>query len=62
MCEKTKNKKKNRRNKNEHLGTHILEMAKAIIFKFGMWGGLPGGHLSSKTGSNRMKDYKATKV
>ena len=63
MCEKTKNKKKKKqRNKNELLGTHISEMAKAIFFKFGMWGRLPGGHLCSKTGSNRMKDHGATKV
>ena len=33
-----KNKKKKPRNKNELLGTHISEMAKAIFFKFGMQG------------------------
>ena len=27
-----------------------------------MWGGLPGGHICSKTGSNWMKDHGATKV
>ena len=62
VCKKMKNKKKKPRNKNELLGIHILEMAKAIFFKFGMWGGLPGRHLCSKTGSNRMKDHGATKV
>ena len=61
MCEKTKNKKNNK-NKNDLLDTHISEMAKAIFFKFVMWGGLPGGHLCSKTCSNRMKDHGATKV
>ena len=53
---------KKRRNKNQLLGTHISEMAKAMFFKFGMWGGLPGGNLCSKTGFNRMKDHGATKV
>ena len=50
------------RNKKELLGTHILEMAKVIFFKFGVWSGLPGGNLCSKTGSNQMKDHRATKV
>ena len=50
-CAKRRIRKKKQRNKNEILGTHISEMAKAIFFKFGMWGGLPGGHLCSKTGT-----------
>ena len=44
------------------LATHISEKAKAIFFKFGMWGGLPGGHLCSEIGSNRMKGHGATKM
>ena len=56
------NEKKNEEIKTKILATHISEMAKAIFFKFGMWGGLPGGHLYSENGSNRMKDNRATKV
>ena len=50
------------RNKNEILATHISETAREISFKFGMSGGVPGRHLCSKTGSNRMRDHGATKV
>ena len=57
-----KDEEEKRRNKNEILTTHISEMAGAIFFNFGMWGGLPGGHLCSETGSYWMRDHGATKV
>ena len=60
MYEKTKKKKQ--RNTSKILATHISEMAGESFFKFGMWGGLPGRHLCSETGSNQMRDHEATKV
>ena len=58
-----KNKKEKKgRNKNDTLATHISEMTGEIFFTFGMWGGPPGGHLCSETGSNRMRNHGATKV
>ena len=54
--------KRKPKNLNETLATHISEMAREISFKFGMWRGLPGGHLCSETSSNRIRDLGATKV
>ena len=61
MCKKTKKKNKEI-NKNEILVTHTSEMAGAIFFKFGIRGGISGGHLCSETGSNRTRDHGTTKV
>ena len=55
--EKIKEKKKIKT-----LAARISEMAGAISFKFGMWTPLAGGQLCSKFGSNRIRDYRDTKV
>ena len=46
--------------KNEILFARISEMAGAIFFKFGMSTTLTGRHVSSKFGSNRIRDHRAT--
>ena len=50
---------KRRKNENKILVAHILAIAWAIFFKFGMWAPLPDGHLCSKIDSNRMRMHKA---
>ena len=55
-------KKRKQRNLKETLATHISETAREVSFKFGMWRGLPGGHLGSETSSIWLRDHGATKV
>ena len=53
---------KRRRKKTQTLAARISEMAVAIFFKIGIWTPLPGRHLCSNFGFNRIRNHEATKV
>ena len=48
--------------KTQTLAARISEMAKAIVFKFGIWTPLPSRHFCSNFGFNRIRNHGATKV
>ena len=54
--------RKDKEKKIKTLAACILEMARAISFKFGMQTPLAGGQLCSKFGSNWIRDHRDTKV
>ena len=58
---KKKKKKKNVKKIGEFLRIHISGNAKAISLKFGMWGGVYGGHKICKFGTNLPGSYEDTR-
>ena len=50
-------RKEEKQRKNLTLAARISEISGAILFKVGMWTPLPGRHLCSKFGSNRIRDH-----
>ena len=48
--------------KTQTLAVRISEMARAIVFKFGMWTPLPSRHVCSNYFFNRIRNHGATKV
>ena len=58
FCKVCKRRKKCR-TKNETLAMNILEMATAILIKFGMWSDLHGRQLHCKNGAIRRRNHGA---
>ena len=66
-CAKRQKKKrgkktKKQRKKHKSLLTYFSETAYVIFFKFGKQSSLVGGHLLSKFGMNRIKDWRVVNV
>ena len=63
MCEKRKNKKKEKTKKlSQFLKLHILGTPEAILLKFGMWSAEVGGSVHSKNRLVSSRQHRATEV